>query len=257
MAETFKIGSPRSLTLAAKALPSWRHRSWLILPYSEPVKERAIEADWIVMDMTEPEAVLLWSQIQAYRLPSGSQNLAVLLPSLAEPHAKAAVALAVKLQSSAVILSRADNGADVQMLDVLLRVEEAQSAENGETAIIAMMSDAGVLSAASFLHSSSRLIAVGLQADRPPLDTQNHVEQFARAQLNMAARAIGVLAIDAASATDDLDAFEDECLDAYLNGFAGKLSFRACQVETINYSFPDTVQPEGRTSSKTSAPPSA
>jgi citrate lyase beta subunit len=258
MAETFKIGSPRSLTPAGKAFQSWRHRSWLILPLAEPVPKLAAQADWIVVDLTEPGSVLLQAPaILEHRLASGSQKLAALLPCHGEPHAQAAVALARRLRSSAVVLSAADGGADVQRLEVLLRVEEARSGDNAETAIIAMMSEAGLLAAASFQRSSSRLVAIGLRPAPPALDRQSIVARFARAQLILAARAAGVLAIDAASAAGDVDALGDECLEAFKNGFSGKLSCRPDQVETINDVFLDTIQPEGRTSSNTSEPPSA
>ncbi|TDK38633.1 hypothetical protein E2F50_00270 [Rhizobium deserti] len=258
MAETFKIGSPRSLTLAAKALQSWRHRSWLILPLSELAQKRPQEADWIVVDLTDPDSVSLEApEIPEHGFTGGSQRLAALLPCWSAPHAQVALTRALQLRTSAVVLSAAENGAEVQRLDVLLRVEEARIGLKGETAIVAMLSDAGLLAAASFRHSSSRLAAVALQAGQPPIDRRSHFSQFARAQLILAARAAGALAIDATSAATDPDAFRDECLDAYHSGFAGKFSVRPDQVATINNAFAATVQPEGRSSSNTSAPPSA
>jgi citrate lyase subunit beta/citryl-CoA lyase len=259
MVETFKIGSPRSLTAAGGVLTFSAAGSWLIVdPGSDMAANLATGADWIVLDLTAPardrprqdNGPEAWSN-QAHRA-----KLAVLLPGMGEPHAQAATALAVQLEACAVC-APALAGADVQQLDGLLRVEEARAGIARKTAIMAFLDTMALADGRSFRRASRRLLGLAINP-HPALHRKSDVARFARAQLVLAAQAAGVLAIDSLSAVDEVDAFREDCMDARFNGFAGKLTRRRHQVGIINEVFGNESQaPEGRTSSNTSDPPSA
>jgi citrate lyase subunit beta/citryl-CoA lyase len=234
-------------------------RSFLIVaPRFDPARAFATKADRIVIDLTsfqpgadEADILAHWQSSHPDRRPD------VLLPTFASGNTEAAVALAVRLRAT-MILQSVTRGADVQRLDVLLRVKEAQHGSRRETGIVAILDEAGLMAASSLQRCSHRLTGLALQPADPMLDRQSDTARLRRAQLVLAARAANVLALDGPSPAEMPDEVRRECLDACRNGFSGALSRLESQVPVMNEVFEAAPQPEtGRTSSKTSEPPSA
>ncbi|MFB9950799.1 hypothetical protein ACFFP0_18260 [Rhizobium puerariae] len=234
-------------------------RSWLLVePSADIAKIRDAGADRIVVDLAASvddwKAVAgfctAWAEIEVHRPP------AFLLPPFSSGRTEAAAELAVRCGANHVFLAGARNGAEVQRLDVVLRVEELRSGRPpAATAIVALADDAGVLAAMSFERCSRRLSGLCWEAH---LDVRSDASRLARATIGLAASAAGVIALDSLSGTGDEAAFRKECLAARENGFTGKLCRDLRQIPIVNRIFVDyPAEPAGRDISKTSAPPSA
>lgn len=250
----FKIGSSRLLTMNEKS----KMRSWLIVePSTDMATVPAVGADRLVFDLTGSpgswETAADFCRASAEVDPDHSP--AFLLPSFSSMRTEIAAEYAIRAGAVTVFLGGARNGAELQRLAVVLRVEELRRGRPlGSTAIIASVDAAGILAASSFERCSTRLSGLAWELDFDPL---SEACRLARATIGLAASAIGVMAIDAVSPTGDA-AFQSECRFARENGFTGKLTRRPDQIPTINHIFADQPPaPAGRTISKTSAPPSA
>ncbi|MGK6316787.1 hypothetical protein [Neorhizobium sp. DT-125] len=253
--EKFKIGSPR-LLIMRKPLKT---RSWLIVePFTDAAAAHSSGADRILLDLTGPSAS--WQAVSGFCRVwvdmEPDQPLSFLLPPFLSGRTEIAAERAVRAGAASVFLSGARNGAEVQRLDVALRVEEIRGGRApGGTAIVALAHAAGMLAAASFERCSARLEGIGWEAQGDPF---SDTARLARATIGLAASAAGVVALDAVSPTDDDTAFRSECLTAQESGFAGKLSRQNRQIPIINHVFAGQASaPVGRTISKTSEPPSA
>jgi len=231
----FKIGSSRLLTM--KETP--KIRSWLIVgPSADMSTIHAAGADRLVLDLTgSPES---WGAVagfcKAWAELDPDQPPAFLLPSFASMRTEVAAEYAIRAGAVTVLLGGTRNGAEVQRLAVVLRVEELRCGRPpGSTAIVALADAAGILAAASFERCSERLLGLGWELDLDPL---SDTARLARAAIGLAASAIGVMAIDAVSPTGNTS-FQAECRIARENGFAGKLSRRFDQIQIINHVFAD------------------
>ncbi|SMF69529.1 citrate lyase subunit beta / citryl-CoA lyase [Xaviernesmea oryzae] len=238
---------------------SLKSRSWLIVePSAEPAAVQSAGADRILLDLTGSS--VSWQAVsefsKAWSDMEPDQPLSFLLPPFLSGRTETAAGNAVRAGAVSVFLSGARSGAEVQRLDVILRVEEIRGGDApGGTAIVALANAAGMLAAASFERCSRRLRGIGWEAQGGPL---SDTARLARATIRLAASAAGVVALDAVSPTGDDAAFRSECLAARENGFAGKLSRQSRQIPIINHVFADQASaPVGRTISKTSEPPSA
>jgi citrate lyase subunit beta/citryl-CoA lyase len=229
MAKTFKIGSPRFLTHLGDKQPGAVPRSWLVVSQPPPP---AAEADRLVLDLTnQPDLNAFSLSAEA----AGGIERAALLPAASSPELEAMASVAVSAGCASVILSCAASGADVQRLDVLLRVVEAV-AGTASLRIVALLDERGLLAAQSFQNCSTRLVALGLQTCSPH-DPTSDVARLSRAQLVLAARSANLHAIDTRSEQTDMESFRLECMDARRNGFDGKFTALPQQVAIINSVF--------------------
>ncbi|MCC2610182.1 hypothetical protein [Neorhizobium petrolearium] len=231
----FKIGSSRLLIM--KETP--KIRSWLIVePSADMATVHAAGADRLVLDLTGSseswESVAgsckAWAELDPDHLP------AFLLPPFASMRTEVAAEYAIRAGAVTVLLGGTRNGAEVQRLAVVLRVEELRFGRPpGSTGIVALADSAGILAAASFERCSDRLYGLGWEQDFDPL---SDATRLARATIGLAASTIGVMAIDAVSPTRN-GPFQSECRIARENGFTGKLSRRLDQIQIINHIFAD------------------
>ncbi|MCQ1854861.1 hypothetical protein [Neorhizobium galegae] len=213
-------------------------RSWLVVdPSVGAATVRSAGADAIVVDLTGPpeswNAATSLDRQWADLAPDG--RLAFLLPAFSSGRTEAAVALASQYGAASVILSGARSGAEVQRLDVALRVAEIRAGlAPGKTQIVALADAAGILAARSFDHCSRRLAALGWEGSYNPFSDTARV---AAATIALTSAAAGITAVDAVSPTVDAAAFLSECERARANGFSGKLCRSLDQVAIINRIF--------------------
>lgn len=217
---------------------SLKIRSWLVVdPSVEAATVRSAGADAIVVDLTGPPES--WTTVSSPErqwtdlAPVG--QLAFLLPAFSSGRTEAAVALASQCRAASVILSGARSGAEVQRLDMALRVAEIRAGlAPGRTQIVALADAAGILTAPSFEHCSRCLVALGWEGGYKPF---SDTARIAAATIALAAAAAGITAVDAVSPAGDAAAFLSECERARANGFSAKLCRSPDQVAIVNRVF--------------------
>jgi citrate lyase subunit beta/citryl-CoA lyase len=194
-------------------------------------------ADCTVLDLTDlgddPDAfaaVQLWARKEQPKRRAGH------LPPVSAPDFQPAVALALQARLDTVFLSGVTGGADVQRLEVMLRVEEAGSGSQ-PLAIVALVDEAGLLAAQTFQRCSRRLFALGLDSAGIWQDRDSDIARVARAQLLIAARAAEMAALDTLPGEADLELFKAECARSRTSGFAGRFADRPDQIGIINAAF--------------------
>lgn len=157
----------------------------------------------------------------------------------------------------AILLPKANSGAELQDLGVRIAVEEAEAGlPDGAIRLHALMTEtaAGMLSAASFAAKSARLsalawgaedlaAAVGASSNKDDDGRYTDIFRMARSLTILAAAKAGVDAIDTVF-TDfkDMQGLEAECRAAVRDGFSGKMAIHPDQVGIINAAF--TPPPE-------------
>lgn len=208
-------------------------RSWLLsagLPTADII---AKTADRLVINL---ESVLARASIRVAAAESSRDERQVAwLPALSSPQAENAVALAVESGIDTVILPAVRGCADVQRLAMLLRLQEARhGVSDGHTRVVALLDASGLLQAADFCQCSRRLSAIGLDRLDPHIDEGSTTAEFARAQLVLAARAVGIAAIASAPSSQDPNSFLAACIDLRSNGFSGLFVSDSDQVEIVN-----------------------
>lgn len=167
------------------------------------------------------------------------------------------VAAVVGAGPDAILLPKANCGADVQNLSTQIAVEEAEAGlPEGDIKIHALITEtaAGMLSAASFAAKTGRLTAVawgaedlaadiGASSNKDDQGRYTDVFRLARSLTILAAANAGVEAIDTVF-TDfrDMEGLDTECRAAVRDGFSGKMAIHPAQVSVINSAF--TPPPE-------------
>jgi citrate lyase subunit beta/citryl-CoA lyase len=212
-------------------------RSWLLVAPTQISTAAPSGADCAIVDLRgagDDPALLAALQLWAKEGPAGSR--AVRLPAASAPGFDEAVELAVEAGLATVFLSHASGGADVQKLEVVLRVQEA-ALERPPLAVGALVSEAGLLAAQSFQRCSSRLFALGLDPDGVWQSRASDVARMARAQLVIAARAAGLSPLDTTPGDTVAKLFQAECAASRESGFTGKVAGRLDQVGIINSVF--------------------
>lgn len=173
--------------------------------------------------------------------PAGGPALYVRLPPLDDPGALDALKAAAALRPVGVALATT-GGAEVQRLGARLAVEEAAlGLQDGALRVLAFATESpqAVLGLASYRGASQRL--AGLVWSVSPLDAALGAKsrrggpfRLARDMALLAAKAAGVLAIDAAfTEAGDLDGLREEAQAARADGFDGKAALSATQVRAI------------------------
>lgn len=162
------------------------------------------------------------------------------------------LAAVVSASPDAILLPKANSGADIQDLDARISVEEAEAGlPAGQVLIHALMTETatGMLAAASFATKSTRLSAlawgaedlaadIGASSNRNDNGSYTDVFRLARSLTILAAANAGVDAIDTVF-TDfrDMEGLEAECRAAVRDGFSGKMAIHPDQVSIINAAF--------------------
>jgi len=158
----------------------------------------------------------------------------------------------IAARPDAVLLPKANSGADIQDFSARIAVEEAKAGlPEGAISIHALMTEtaAGMLNAASFAAKSARLSAlawgaedlaadIGAASNKDETGRYTDVFRMARSLTLLAAAHSGVDAIDTVF-TDfrDMDGLDAECRAAVRDGFSGKLAIHPGQVAVINAAF--------------------
>lgn len=159
----------------------------------------------------------------------------------------------------AIMLPKANGGADIQHVSVKIAVREAEAdIADGGIRILPIVTETAqaIFQLGTYRGSSQRLCAltwgaediatdIGAQTNR--LDDGNYTPPFqlARNLTIFAAASAGVDAIDTIFANfRDAATFEKECIAARRDGFTGKMAIHPDQVATINRVFspsPDEI----------------
>ncbi len=151
-----------------------------------------------------------------------------------------------------ILLPKAEHGTDVTKLDARLRVYEAKNGiDDGLTRIAAIITETakGTLNAGTYDDRSQRLTAItwgaeDLSADIGSLEKRDangryrEIFQHARTVTLLGAVAASVAPIDTVY-TDfrNMDGLREECEEAAIDGFTGKMAIHPAQVEIINAAF--------------------
>ncbi|MEN0041400.1 MAG: CoA ester lyase [Pseudomonadota bacterium] len=149
-----------------------------------------------------------------------------------------------------IVLPKCEHASDVERLSAILRPLEAQAGiEDGSTRIIAIITETarGVLNAPSYAEADlPRLAAVtwgaeDLSADTGALRKRDERGRYtdlfrhARTTTLLVANACSVQALDTVYPDfSDAAGFVDECREARLDGFTGKMAIHPAQVAPIN-----------------------
>ncbi|MGV0910697.1 hypothetical protein [Martelella sp. FOR1707] len=148
---------------------------------------------------------------------------------------------AAKCAPDGIILRGVESAARIQMAETLLRVVEAREGltENA-IALIAMIGDngGGLLNARHFIHKLGRLIALGYDAD--PLQDDSGSGDIAHqgaVATMLAARNLGIPAIDFSGAGSATAAFKTACHQSARTGFTGKLTGNPDHIGIIKHAF--------------------
>ena len=234
----------------------------LVCPDHDKDIETALgsSADCLVFDLTQTAATAdmpltrqrILAGLRRARLKTHPPSLYVRVGSLPTEQVDADLDAIMPGRPDGILLSRSQNGADVQHLSVKLSVREAEHGQSdGVTKIIAMVAAtaAAIFELGSYRGASRRLSGliysgaeIGLTPGHTTCDRPDGplVPAFAlaRSLALFAAKAANVVAIDAASPSGMDDAcLRRDCETARHEGFSAKLAGDRDQVAIINAIF--------------------
>jgi citrate lyase subunit beta/citryl-CoA lyase len=217
---------------------SLKIRSWFIVdPSAKAATVHSAGADVTMLDLMDlPESEnAVGDFCRAWADLAPAADLSFLLPACSSTGTEATIDLAVRYGAASVVLSGARSGAEVQRLDMALRVAEIRAGlAPGKTQIVALANAAGILAASSFSRCSNRLAALGWEGGYDP---SSDTARLTAGTIALTAAAAGIAAIDAVSPAGDAAAFLAGCERARANGFSGKLCRSLDQVAIINRIF--------------------
>ncbi len=189
------------------------------------------------------DAVVIEAADAALAPKSAAPAIYVRLSSLDDPQAWSDLETALAKGAHGVALARACGGADVQRLGARLAVQEAAlGMPDGAIRILAFATETpqALFGLASYRGASERLDGL-LWSVTPLGGGAAHAAgplRLARDLTLFAARAAGVLALDAAFAdVDDLQGLRAEAVAARDDGFDGKAAHSVQQVAVLNEVF--------------------
>ena len=238
-------------------------RSLLFVPGdSERKMAKAADsgADALILDLEDSVAPsrkeearqIVASFLAAASRAPGAPKLIVRVNALDTGLTDADLAAVISGAPDAILLPKANSGADIQALSARIAVEEAEAGmPEGQVLIHALMTEtaAGMLAAASFAAKSPRLAAlswgaedlaadIGASSNKDDQDRYTDVFRMARSLTILAAAHSGVDATDTVF-TDfrDMQGLDAECRAAVRDGFSGKMAIHPAQVEVINKAF--------------------
>ena len=197
---------------------------------------RKVSAAFLREIANKPDAPVVYVRVNSFDSELIEDDLAAIMA--AKPHG--------------ILLPKAEHGMDVTRLDARLRVFEAENAiYDGLTRIAAIVTETakGTLNAGTYDNRSQRLTAItwgaeDLSADIGSLEKREangryrQLFQHARTVTLLGAVAAGVAPIDTVY-TDfrNMDGLRQECEDAAIDGFTGKMAIHPAQVKIINEVF--------------------
>ncbi len=200
------------------------------------IEARRITAAYLADNLENPDAPTIFVRINSFDSNMLEDDLKAIM--VAKPHG--------------ILLPKAEHGKDVTLLDARLRVYEAENnISDGLTRIAAIITETalGTLNAGTYGDRSQRLSAItwgaeDLSADIGALEKRDAdgnyraIFQHARTVTLLGAVAAGVAPIDTVY-TDfrDMEGLREECDEAAIDGFTGKMAIHPAQVEIINRAF--------------------
>lgn len=153
---------------------------------------------------------------------------------------------------SGIMLPKSNSLDDVALLDVKLRVHEAEHGlADGSTRILPIITETplGVLNAATYAHGNQRLSGItwgaedlsaeiGASETRETSGSYTETFRFARTVTLLAASAASVAAIDTVFPDfRNEDAFRKDSMNGARDGFTGRMAIHPAQVPIINEVF--------------------
>ncbi|MCB1478853.1 MAG: CoA ester lyase [Rhodobiaceae bacterium] len=238
-------------------------RSMLFVPGDSPRKmEKALGsgADALIIDLEdsvapaakdaarETAAAFLEEQVNE----AGRPALLVRVNALDTGLTQADIDAIVRTRPDGLFLPKAEGGATVQELHVMMSVAEAHAGiEDGATGIYAIATETarGIFTLGTYAHASPRLKGltwgaedlsadIGAETNRVPGHGATEPFRIARSMLLFAAAYAGVAAIDTVHVDfRDLDDLRNECEEARRDGFTAKMAIHPAQVPVINEVF--------------------
>ncbi|TCT40909.1 hypothetical protein [Martelella mediterranea] len=204
-------------------------------------------------DDTKPDCLCL-PVTGCQNLSERVSTLRTLLPALpvflicdpiSEAYNVSAFTAAASAAPDGIILRGVEHAARIQMAETLLRVVEARNGlDEGSIALIAMIGDnaGGLLNAGQFSHRLERLIALGydaftLDGQRNGDDKASDSMRYGAVATMLAARRLGIPAIDFTGSTVEASLYESDCERAARSGFAGKLAAHPAHIGMIKQAF--------------------
>jgi citrate lyase subunit beta / citryl-CoA lyase len=238
-------------------------RSWLFVPGDSPSKLAKIAecgADCAIIDLEDSVVAGAKAGARAnakdflanWKTVGSAPKIYVRVNALGTGLTAQDLTSAVSPSTAGVMLPKAEGGKSVSELAAMLRVAEARAGlEDGVTKIIAIATESarGVLNAGTYADSSGRLEAltwgaedlsadIGAYATRDCRGNYTPLFSYARTMVLLGAANAGVAAIDGINADFyDEDGLEQECADAFRDGFSGKMAIHPAQIQTINDGF--------------------
>lgn len=223
-------------------------------------KGLASGADALIIDLEDsvalaakPEArAITLAFLQAHRGAAGAPRLFVRLNGLTTGLIDADLDAIMAGAPEALVLPKAEGGADIQHLAAKIAVHEAEKElPDGGTAIMAIATETarGVFQLGTYAGASHRLMALTwgaedlaaeLGAETNRLSDGSHADPYrlARSLTLMAASSANVEPVDTVfTSFRDQDALRAECIAARRDGFTGKMAIHPGQVAIINAVF--------------------
>ena len=238
-------------------------RSMLFVPGDSPKKmEKALGsgADALIIDLEDSVAASAKDtarQTTAAFLAeqaneSGRPTLLVRVNALDTGLTNTDIETVMPSRPAGLVLPKAEGGASIQELHVMMSVAEASvGIDDGATDIHAIATETarGLFALGTYAHASPRLKGlawgaedlsadIGAETNRLPGLGATEPFRVARSMLLFAAADTGVPAIDTVHVDfRDLDDLRNECEEARRDGFTAKMAIHPAQVPVINEVF--------------------
>ena len=217
-------------------------------------KARTLPADAVILDLEDgvppgEKTVARATVRQALTSSTYEPYVILRLNALGTGLAEADLLEAFTARVGAVCLPKAETPRDVERLSALVaQAGDRHGLPRGTVAICLMIETAlGVLNAYQMARMNVRALFLGgedLVRDLGAVRSKEGLElAHARAQMVLAARAAGALAIDTVF-TDlaDLDGLLEEAREARILGYSGKLLVHPAQIEPVHRAFAPSAE---------------
>nr|WP_040304825.1 CoA ester lyase [Ahrensia sp. R2A130] len=197
-------------------------------------KQKARETSATYLQNATEKAPELWVRINAFDTGWVEADLAAIMPG----------------KPKGVVLPKCEHASDVEKLSAMLRTHEAQVGQtDGATKIIAIITETarGLLNVGSYADADLPRLAgvtwgaedlsadIGALRKRDERGRYTDVFRHARTVTLLVANACNVQALDTVFPDfSDAEGFADECSEARMDGFTGKMAIHPAQVAPIN-----------------------
>lgn len=236
------------------------YRSWLFVPGDSErklAKAMSVGADVVIVDLEDAVAAGRKSEARALardlltkrqRMPGAQMWVRINALESAEAHTD--LEALVPAAPDGLIVPKVEDPSElVALSEALSRLESRAGLAAGQICLMPIIeTPRGVLSAAAYVQAGiKRLRGITWGAEdlaaalgaRPQGATDSNLgARAARTQCLLAAKALGVAAVDTVSVNyGDLAALQVSCSQARAEGFTGKLAIHPDQVAVINAAF--------------------